>query len=77
MNAIIWSKEQCSNCDQAKNICKIFKIQFEERLIGENWSKEQLLEVVPGAKSVPQIFINNEYVGGLNELKRYVRGIRQ
>jgi glutaredoxin 3 len=45
-------------------------IVFEERKIGSEWTKEQLLEAVPTARSVPQIFLDEQYVGGYNELKQ-------
>lgn len=47
-------------------------ISFEERKIGDTWTKEQLLESVPTARSVPQIFLYGNYVGGFNELQRYI-----
>lgn len=70
MHAIVWSKPQCSYCDQAKQLLKMKGIEFEERLIGAEWTKEQLLEAVPQARSVPQIFLDDEYVGGYPELKK-------
>jgi glutaredoxin 3 len=54
----------------AKQLLTMRGIDYEERKIGGNWTKEQLLEAVPHAKSVPQIFINEEYVGGFKELKQ-------
>lgn len=71
-DTIVWSKAQCPYCDMAKNLLKRSGIKFEERNIsGDDWSKEQLLEAVPGAKTVPQIFVHGEYVGGFNELEKY------
>ena len=70
MKAIIWSKYHCSYCDQAKALLKQKGIPFEERKIGDGWSKEELLEAVPNARAVPQIFLNEEYIGGFNELKQ-------
>lgn len=70
MNVTIWSKTQCPNCDLAKQLLTMKGIEYEERKIGKDWTKEQLLEAVPTARSVPQIFINEEYVGGLKELKQ-------
>lgn len=70
MKAIVWSKDGCGQCIQAKSLLKSKNIQFEERNIqGGTWSREQLLEAVPTARSLPQIFMNDEYVGGYNELK--------
>lgn len=72
MKSIIWSKPQCPQCDQAKALMKLKNVEYEERLLGDNWSKEQLLEAVPNAKSVPQIFINDNLIGGLAELKKFL-----
>jgi glutaredoxin len=42
------------------------------RLIGEStWTKKDLFEVLPNARSVPQIFIEGEHVGGLGGLELY------
>lgn len=70
MKATVWSKNDCSYCDQAKALLTNRGIQFEEKKIGEGWTKEELLEAVPTARSVPQIFLGEEYVGGFPELKQ-------
>lgn len=77
MKATIWSKEHCPFCDQAKLILDIKKIAYEEKKIGVNASKEELLEAVPNAKSVPLIFIDDEYIGGLKELKEKLSHVSQ
>ena len=69
MKALIWSKYHCAYCDQAKQLLQQKGIPFEERKIGDGWTKEELLEAVPTARTVPQIFLNEEYVGGYQELK--------
>lgn len=69
MTAIVWSKYQCPYCDQAKALLTQKGIQFEERKIGDGWTREDLLEAVPTARTVPQIFINDELIGGFTELK--------
>jgi glutaredoxin 3 len=70
MQAIVWSKDNCPQCVQAKNLLNSKGIQYEERKIGSGFTKEQLLEAVPTARAVPQIFLNEEYVGGFTELKQ-------
>ena len=69
MKAIVWSKDSCPYCVQAKNLLAQKNIEFEERKIGDGWTKEQLLEAVPDARSVPQIFLDGEHVGGFTELR--------
>jgi len=70
MQAVIWSKYNCAYCDQAKALLNQNSIPYEERKIGNGWAKEDLLAAVPSARSVPQIFLNEEYVGGFTELKQ-------
>jgi glutaredoxin len=70
MKAILWSKYYCPYCDQAKALLKQQGIPFEEKKIGDGYTKEELLEAVPTARTVPQIFIDGELVGGFTELKQ-------
>jgi len=73
---IIWSKENCPQCVQAKNLLASKSIQFEERCIGDKWTREDLLAVVPNARSVPQIFDNDgSLIGGYPELVNHLKGI--
>lgn len=72
MKAVLWSKENCSDCVQAKNFLTLKGIEYEEKKIGQGYTKEELLEVVPTARTVPQIFLNEEYVGGFSELKKHL-----
>ncbi len=69
MKAIVWSKNQCPYCDRAKALLTQRGIEFEEKKIGGGYTKEDLLEAVPTARTVPQIFLDEEYVGGFTELK--------
>lgn len=71
MKAVIWSKYHCPYCDQAKSLLKAKGYQIEERKIGDGWTKEELLEAIPSARTVPQIYLDGAYIGGFNELKRH------
>ena len=68
--AIVWSKNHCPFCDQAKALLTQKGIVFEENKVGEGYSREDLLEAVPTARTVPQIFLDGELVGGFTELKQ-------
>ena len=70
MKAVVWSKEQCPYCVQAKKLLELKGIEYEERNIQKDWTKEQLLEAVPTARTLPQIFLDGEHVGGFQELKQ-------
>lgn len=71
MKALVWSKDLCPFCDRAKALLKQKGIEFEERKIGSGWTKEQLLESVPTARTVPQIFLDGKLIGGHDDLVKY------
>ena len=74
MKAIIWSKYHCPYCDQAKALLKQRGIPFEEKKIGDGYTREELLEAVPTARTVPQIFLDDTLIGGFTELKAHLNG---
>lgn len=75
MKAVVWSKPACPYCDQAKALLKMKEIEYEEKVIGDGYMKEDLLEAVPGARSVPQILIDDQLIGGFAELKQYFQKV--
>lgn len=70
MDVVVWSKYDCPFCDQAKALLKQKEIKFEERKIGDGWTKEDLLESVPTARTLPQIIIDGKTIGGFTDLKK-------
>lgn len=72
MKAIIWSKYHCPYCDQAKALLGQREIPYEEKKIGDGYTKEELLEAIPTARTVPQIIIDGQLIGGFTELKQFL-----
>ena len=80
-NAVVWSKETCGFCTQAIKELERRNYQVTVKKIiapttpieSRDWmySKEDLLKVVPNARSVPQIFIEDKHIGGYTELMKY------
>ena len=73
MKAIVWSKDQCPYCDQAKRLLTSRGIAYEERNINHGYTREQLLESVPGARTVPQIFLDDQLIGGFTDLQKHLK----
>lgn len=71
MKAVVWSKYNCTFCEQAKSLLTQKDIAFEERKIGDGYTREELLEAVPNARTLPQIFLDEKLIGGFTELKAY------
>ena len=74
MKATVWSKYHCPYCDQAKALLTSKGIQFEEKKIGDGYTREELLEAVPDARTVPQIFLDDKLIGGFTELRAHLQG---
>lgn len=72
MEVIVWSKNNCPHCEQAKTLLKQKGVNFIEHKIGHGWTREDLLAAVPTARTVPQIFWNGVCIGGLEELKKRI-----
>ena len=70
-STIVWSKMMCPQWTAAKQLLKLNEITYEERMIGDGWSKEQLLEAVPNARTVPQIILKGKLIGGYDQLRAH------
>ena len=69
--AEVWSQTNCPACVEAKRLLSQHNILVTEIVLGVNgYTKKDLFERLPQARSVPQIFLDDEYIGGLQELKR-------
>ena len=72
MRATVWSKDQCGYCVMAKNLLRNQGIEYEERNISTGpWTREQLLEAVPHARTLPQIILDGNLIGGYDQLKKH------
>jgi glutaredoxin len=74
MKAVVWSKDACPFCVQAKALLEARGIEFEERNVSKDWTREQLLEAVPDARTLPQIFLDGQHIGGFTDLRSHLRG---
>ena len=67
---VIYSGPFCAHCDWARALLNKKNIDFVEHNIRENPEKrEEMLKKSNGARTIPQIFIEDFHVGGNNELQ--------
>jgi glutaredoxin 3 len=67
---VIYTGPMCNYCSAAKHLLNKKKINYTEFDIAIDSSQmKEMQEKTKGARTVPQIFIGNTYVGGYNELK--------
>lgn len=68
----IYGKTGCPFCDKAKVFCETRSYNYEYKMLDVDYSKEELIEAFPGARTVPQIKVNGTAVGGYSDFIKYV-----
>ena len=65
----IYTRDMCGFCARAKRLLKNKNIKFDEYNIWqEDNHKQEMLKRANGATSVPQIFIDDDHIGGCDDL---------
>jgi glutaredoxin 3 len=69
----VLSKSQCPHCIEAKGLLADLEVPFTEIDIGANVRESMLMSLVSKRHTVPQIFFNDEHIGGAHDLKKMSR----
>lgn len=68
-NIEIYTWSRCPFCIRAKALLKEKGVEFTEYVIdGDEAARSQMAQRANGRRSVPQIFINDNHVGGCDDL---------
>ena len=73
MNIFVYTKKGCPNCVSAKNLLKSKNLKFIECDMDIASVRESFFFAYPDAKQMPQIFINDNRVGGLAGLREALK----
>ena len=81
MDAVLFTNDNCVYCTQAKALLNSKGLTYDERIIAliapddrvlkenQSWTdREELLAAAPAARTVPQIWLHGEHVGGYTDL---------
>jgi glutaredoxin 3 len=70
LNIVVYSKPACPQCDSAKKLLQARQLDFEEIRIEDEAERIAFYEKCgPSVRQMPQIFINDQRVGGLAGLQ--------
>jgi glutaredoxin 3 len=72
MKVEIYSKPQCPFCVQAKSLAEREGHELTYKMLDEDFDRETLMETFPGARTFPQIIVDDEKIGGFTEFKALV-----
>lgn len=86
MHAVIYTKDNCPYCTKAKMLMRNRGISYSELIVNptgpdsreltenQSWStREKLLEAAPTARTFPQIWIDDVYIGGCDALEKHLK----
>jgi glutaredoxin 3 len=66
---VLFSTDACAYCGHAKSLLSKRGVTFEEVNLGEHPELQAELTLLTGLDSYPQILVDGETLGGLNELR--------
>ena len=70
LKIVVYSKSACQQCDAAKMLLKTRNLAFDEiQLEDENERLAFYAKCGPAVRQMPQVFINDQRVGGLTGLQ--------
>lgn len=66
---IVYTRDHCPYCVAAKNLLQAQHIQYEERYLPISPESVQQLYELTGGMTFPQIVINDQVIGGFDQLR--------
>ena len=69
-NIIVYSGPMCGYCDAAKRLLKRNNLKFTDIDVStKDGLRDEMTKKANGRRTIPQIFFNDEHVGGYQELR--------
>ena len=73
MNIFVYTKSKCPNCVAAKQLLKSKGLKFIENDMDTESVRQAFQFAYPDVKQLPQIFIQDQRVGGLAGLQQALK----
>ena len=69
-NIIVYSGPMCGYCDAAKRLLERNNLKFTDIDVStKDGLRDEMTKKANGRRTIPQIFFNDEHVGGYQELR--------
>jgi glutaredoxin-like protein len=70
-DVVVFSRDGCPYCVRTKGMLREAGIEFDELVLNRDFS-ESTIRAVSGESTVPQVFINGDYIGGSEAVEAYL-----
>ena len=68
----IYGKTACPYCVRAKALCESRGFAYEYKQLDEDFTREDVMETFPGARTFPQIIISGNKIVGYDQMIKYI-----
>jgi glutaredoxin 3 len=75
MDIQIYTTQTCAYCHAAKRLLKQKKLSYQEHDMSLNSNLRKSIMDTTGQRTVPQIFIDSQHIGGFEDLALHLRKI--
>jgi len=72
MKVEIYSKPACPFCVKAKALAEREGAELTYKMLDQDFTREELFETFPTARTFPQIIVDGEKIGGYTEFEALV-----
>lgn len=73
----VYGAHESKACDRAEFMLHMMGYEYRFYSFGIHYTLTQLQRLVPGAQTVPQVFHGTKYIGGVNELIKYLQELQE
>jgi glutaredoxin len=73
MKAILYSKNNCQECDRARMLLESLDISYLEYKHQQDFTDKQFVAEFGSEASYPQVAIDYQHLGGLKETLQYLK----
>lgn len=70
----VYGKEWCAYCERAKQLLESKNVAYNYKDVEKSEDhRSEMLSRNPSARTVPQIFVDNEPIGGYDNLRKWFK----
>lgn len=73
MQAVLYSKDNCQECDRARMLLKSLGVSHLEYKLSKDFNEKQFVAEFGNEAQFPQVAIDYDHVGGLKETLQYLK----
>ena len=73
MKIVMYTQDLCGYCTAAAKVFESNGWEYVARNIRHTDNYDNLKKLLPNVKTVPQIWIDDEYIGGYDELMEWIK----